>query len=172
MRNLFLSLFLVIFLVSFGFCQERDSIRELLLEKSESKTAQDEKPAESQPKPSLKKKKTELKYNPYTGEFEEVPVGQSPKYLPKKYAPKENIETKKKKITPSATSQERYNPVTGEFEEAKSTETLRYDPVGDSWSYEDEQAEHRYNPYTGEIERAGSSEELQYNPQSGTWSYE
>ncbi len=153
MRNLFLSFFLVIFLASFGFCQE-DAVR-----------------LESQSKP-VQKKKTELKYNPYTGEFEEIPLGEGSIYTPKKPTQKEGSETKKIKKTIPATNQERYNPLTGGFEEAKPTEGLQYDPLSGSWSYESEQAEHRYNPYTGQMEKADSSETLQYNPQSGTWSYE
>ncbi|TBR16832.1 hypothetical protein EPO66_03915 [bacterium] len=147
MRNLFLSIFFIIFLAAFGFCQE------------------------PQAKP-VEKKKTELKYNPYTGEFEEALREEGFKYVPKKPEQKEDPVTKKKKITIPAATQERYNPLTGGFEEAKPTEGLQYDPVSGSWSYETEQAGQRYNPYTGQMEKADPSETLQYNPQSGTWSYE
>lgn len=155
--NVILAL-LLLFFPAFSFCED---------------TSEEDEPPEELPL----EEPVELKYNPYTGLFEEVKPEES---VPAGKAEKDKAKEEKSSLQlPETTplkkpslSETRYNPYTGEFEQTRMGEELKYIPSEGEWRYETGKTEPAYNPYTGEIEEVSPGESLYYNPVEDNWSYQ
>jgi len=83
------------------------------------------------------------RYNPLTGQVENVPTN----------------------------SMLRYNPFSGTWNYASPNSVLKYNPIQDRWEITEPNAALRHNIYSGRWEYGEPAEWLQYNPFSNQWEY-
>jgi hypothetical protein len=85
----------------------------------------------------------EQKYNPLTGQVENVPTD----------------------------SMLKYNPFSGTWTYASPSSVLKYNPIQDRWEITKPNAGLRYNIYNNRWEYGETTEFLQYNPFTNQWEY-